>query len=49
VIEIVVLGLFLAIGMPFMIYVLIGTQIDLKRQGRAYTPGQKLHLTLWRA
>jgi hypothetical protein len=49
VVEIVVLGLFLAIGMPFMIYVLIGTQIDLNRQGRTYTPDQKLHLTMWRA
>lgn len=49
VIEIVVLGLLLAIGMPFMIYVLIGTQIDLSRHGRAYIPEQKVHLTLWRA
>jgi len=47
--ELIVLGLLCAIGVPFMVYVLIGTQLDLNRQKRAGEIDQKLHLTQWRA
>ena len=34
-VEMIVLGAFCAVGIPFMLYVLIGTQHELNRENRA--------------
>jgi hypothetical protein len=47
VVALAVLSAFCALGVAFMIYVLIGTQRDLNRQRRANTQGQKSSSRHW--
>ena len=47
VVALVVLSAFCALGVAFMIYVLIGTQRALNRQRRANTQGQKSSSRHW--